>query len=79
MEEVKPVINQLVHYEYGFSHYTGRVVEIYDDCYVVKGPYIGKVRVTFGHTFFKSITGDQMKLLFKNGQPVMKKKWFCPL
>jgi hypothetical protein len=73
----KPVKGQLTHYDYGFSHYTGEVVELYDDCYIVKGPHIRKVRVTYYDNFFNtSITPSKMNLLYKDGQPVMKKRWF---
>lgn len=67
---MKPTLGQKVIYEFGFDSYTGRVIGVYDDCFVIKGIYVGMKVISL-----EDVDKTVFKLLFKDGQPVMS-KWY---
>lgn len=71
MEVVK---GQAVVYNFAGKVYSGRVLEVYDDFYIAKGRWIGRVKVTPDNR----APDRELHPVFKNGIPVMKKRFgFC--
>lgn len=67
----KPVIGQKVFYNYGGDAYFGRVFGIYDDCFIITGRWVGKVKISekTNHSY------HEYTLLFKDGIPVMSRRY----
>jgi hypothetical protein len=72
-DKVRVVKGQAVLYEYGSGFYVGKVVCITDDFYLLKGSWIGLVRVGFDNRY--GLLNQKVHPLFKNGEPVMKRWW----